>query len=79
MPRIPCPPFDLVLAVDFFLRQFATPLRDMVLESGWLKLVRESERLWLRGYFRELADHLAVNERAKTFYQRISDHVDWMS
>lgn len=78
MPRIPFPPFDLVLAIDFFLRQFQTPLQDMVEESRWLNLVKESERLWLRGYFQELADHLTPRDRKKTFYKRLSDHVDWI-
>jgi hypothetical protein len=77
LPRIPCPPFDLVLALDFFLRQFPTSLRDMVDESRWLKLVRESERLWLRGYFQEVAQHLDASDRSLTFYGRLSEHVDW--
>jgi len=78
MPRIPFPPFDLVLALDFFLRQFQTPLKDMVEESRWLSLVKTSEHLWLRGYFQEVSDHLAPTERKTTFYKRISDHVDWL-
>jgi hypothetical protein len=79
LPRIPFPPFDLVLTLDFFLHQFQTPLQDMVEEARWINLVKESERLWLRGYYQEAADHLAPNDRSGTLYSKLSQHVDWIN
>lgn len=79
VPRIPFPPFDLVLVLDFFLRQFQTPLADMVEEARWLNLVRVSERLWLGGYFQQIASHLDQKGRTETYYKHISEHVDWCS
>jgi hypothetical protein len=64
-----------VLALDLFLRQFSTPLSDVVSENRWVNLVKQSERLWLRGYFVEIAD--CLRQANRPLYSRLCEHVDW--
>jgi len=74
-PRIPFPPYDLVLTLDLFLRQFSTPLSDLIRENRWVNLVKQSERLWLRGYFEEIA--VCLRQANRPVYSHLCEHVDW--
>ena len=77
-PRIPCPPYDLVLVVDLFLHQYKTPLDQIKAEPEWKKLVKESEELWTKGYYCELANHLDSTGATESLYKRQCSHVDWV-
>ncbi len=77
-PRIPCPPYDLVLVVDLFLHQYETPLDQIKQEPEWQRLVKESEELWTKGYYCVLTNHLNSTGATESLYKRQCSHVDWI-
>lgn len=78
LPRIPFPPYDLVLAFDVFLKQLRTPLRQLTEEPRWRNLVRKSEQLWLEGYYKEVNHFLGSVNRSGTLYERLCCSTDWI-
>lgn len=78
LPRIPFPPYDLVLTFDVFLSQFETPLSEIAEDSRWRSLVRMSEELWLNGYYRDVNRFLSGAQRSPTLYERLCEPVDWL-
>jgi hypothetical protein len=51
-PRLPFPPFDIVLLFDLILRQLGTAVgTKFVEETYWKRLVKESERITMRSYY----------------------------
>lgn len=77
LPRIPYPPYDITLIIDLFLRQFRTPLKPIIEGNQWRRLVCESERLWLSGYYDEINNHLSSASRTTTLHERQYQHLDW--
>lgn len=78
LPRIPLPPLDPVLTLDLFLSQFNTPISNILEDKTWVNLVKTSEKLWLKGYYKELNEHLDSNDKNKgKLYQRQCEKVDW--
>lgn len=76
-PRIPYPPYDIVLCMDLILRQFETPLRPIVDDQPWVDICRESEKLLVKGYYLGLSDHISkINGIA--LHKRQLEKVDWL-
>ncbi len=49
-PRIQYFPMDYLLVLDLALREFDTPLNDMVEERSWNNLVSKSQKVWWVNY-----------------------------
>ncbi len=54
VPRVPYPPLDLILFLDFVLRTFKTGASDEVKEQKWIEHLKDSVRAFLADYCREL-------------------------
>lgn len=78
IPRVPYAPYDIVLVLDLFLRQFRTPLEAVVADPKWKSVVCESERLWLTGYFGHLHQHINQNVARDPLHVCQTQHIDWM-
>lgn len=76
-PRIPFPPYDIVLCMDLILRQFKTPLSPIVDDKPWIDICRESEKLLIKGYYLKLSNHIS-NTDGTTLHQRQLEQVDWL-
>ena len=76
-PRIPYPPYDVVLCTDLFLRQFNTPISEIVDDSGWTGIVRKSEKLWVGNYYKELASYIGQTDSV-VLHKRQQKYVDWL-
>lgn len=74
-PRIPVPPLDLVQVLHIFLTQFETNISQITSELRWKNLLKESDKIWLSGYFAELAAHLSQAESCP-LYERQCCPVD---
>ena len=75
-PRLPLPPMDLIMVFDIFIQQFPTPLNALHQDLQWISFVKESERLWAKGYYSELSNYLHLADR-NSLYKRQCDRVDW--
>jgi hypothetical protein len=73
-PRLPYPPLDIVILIDFLLRQINTPLsQKFAKEPNWTSLVRKSEKLRLKEYYNQIHGHLAhSNDNSRTLFEKLS-------
>jgi hypothetical protein len=79
LPRIPMPPMDPVLALDFLLAQFGcSEVETLLRESMWAGLVHKSESLWSAPYFRASHRFLSAPPRGRTHYAFQCD-ANWLS
>ena len=69
-PRLPWTVTDPALVLDTFLRQFPTDLEEFIAGREWRELVVDSERLWLKDFFRDAARRM---ER-QTFGESLFDY-----
>lgn len=69
-PRIPTFPTDMVILVDSLLRQFV-PIGgqpNFLSERRWLKLVQQSEDIWIKPYIAKSSGFLAMQSRSQSLY-----------
>ncbi len=62
-PRLPQQPHDLIMLLDFILREFSLDGGEITQEKRWNECVIESEKLWLKPYYEELVSRLACSSR----------------
>ena len=72
-PRIPWTITDPSIVFDTFIRQFSSKLDEFVGGSDWRKCVMDSERLWLRDYFRGAAAMMDSSSNRVTLYDYCCD------
>jgi len=73
-PRIPIPPYDLILIFDMIFDQFEpSDLSSIKIENRerWHNLVKTSENLWIVDYFIELANEAGKANREYSLYQHM--------
>lgn len=68
-PRVLYPPMDFVLLLDLAVMNFNTSLFKLKSETRWNKLVRESEKLCWKGYFKRTSDYLDKSTRTNTIHE----------
>lgn len=66
IPRLHFPPYDLVMALDYFLKEFSTPINNLVKSGDWRSLVHKSEEIWLREYFNDIKKHFENSTDRRT-------------
>jgi hypothetical protein len=79
IPRMPYPPFDIILLLDLVLRQFETAIeKGFVEKAEWRKFVKGSEDFRLREYYYQIKSYYenkeanrAANE--KTLFETLCD------
>lgn len=69
-PRLPLQPYDIVMLLDFILREFELGGDEIIQDSGWNKHVIECEKIWLEPYYDAVLTRLRSKSR-KTPLHRI--------
>jgi|GEM_PF-2484953 hypothetical protein len=62
-PRLPQQPHDIIMLLDFLLREFSLDGKEITEEKRWNELVIKSEQLWLKPYYEELMTRLNCSSR----------------
>lgn len=70
-PRIPHQPYDIVMLLDFILREFDLGGQELINDSGWNKHLIAIEKIWLEPYYEEILHRLKASSR-KTPLHRIN-------
>lgn len=73
-PRIPHPPYSLVICLDVILRCFHTDASKITKESFWVDKVKESEEKWLAPFYENVLNHLKATGRKTTLWDFYSTH-----
>ena len=71
-PRIPHPPYSLIICLDVILKCFQTDASRVTKESFWISKVRESEDSWLKPFYQNVYGHLQSNSREGTLWDYFS-------
>ncbi|MEL4432066.1 hypothetical protein [Shewanella mangrovisoli] len=50
-PRLPQQPYDIVMLLDFILREFELGGQEIINDSGWNKHIIQCEKIWLEPYY----------------------------
>lgn len=69
-PRIPHQPYDIVMLLDFILREFNLGGHDVINDTGWNKHLIEIEKIWLKPYYDGILRRLEATSR-KTPLHRV--------
>ncbi|EHK9063545.1 hypothetical protein KCU30_003585 [Vibrio parahaemolyticus] len=67
-PRLPQQPYDIIMLLDFILREFSLSGR-IVKEPRWNEFVIKSEKIWLEPYYKNLLGKLSDTKRAKPLHR----------
>ncbi|EJS0370841.1 hypothetical protein [Vibrio sp. JC34] len=67
-PRLPQQPYDIIILLDFILREF-TLSGKIVKEEKWNKFVIESEKIWLEPYYSNLLTKLSDKNRKRPLHR----------
>jgi hypothetical protein len=72
-PRLPFPPLDIVLLLDFTLAQINTSLGPkFTKEANWKNLVKNSEKLRLKEYYDQIYQYLGNSDNDKlTLFEKL--------
>ena len=62
-PRLPQQPHDLIMLLDFVLREFSLKGQEITREKRWNEFVIQSEKLWLTPYYENLITKLQCGSR----------------
>lgn len=68
-PRLPQQPNDLIILLDFLLREFNLSGSDITKESKWITCVINSEKLWLKPYYQSLMQRLNSGSRSSPLHR----------
>lgn len=75
LPRLPSPPYDFPILFDMLLQQFGIKSAEITKENAWRNIVRKSEDIWLKPYFRRVHDLLNSADRHSSFYEHLCEPV----
>lgn len=62
-PRLPQQPYDIVILLDFILREFELGGTEVINDSGWNKHVIACEQIWLEPYYDAVLTRLRCASR----------------
>ncbi len=67
-PRLPQQPYDIIMLLDFILREFALNGK-VIKEEKWNQFVIECEEIWLKPYYNNLLDKLSDKKRKRPLHR----------
>lgn len=67
-PRLPQQPYDIIMLLDFILREF-TLNGKIIKEPKWNQFVVESEKIWLTPYYKDMVSKLSDSNRVKPLHR----------
>lgn len=70
-PRIPNQPYDIVMLLDFIIREFDLGGQEVINDGGWNKHLIEIERIWLKPYYGEILRRLEATARKTPLHRAI--------
>ncbi|KOO15519.1 hypothetical protein AKJ18_11075 [Vibrio xuii] len=68
-PRLPQQPYDIVMLLDFMLREFELGGHSVINDSGWNKHVIACEKIWLSPYYENILNRLNCSARATPIHR----------
>ncbi|HHF3010433.1 TPA: hypothetical protein ACPJ06_003300 [Vibrio diabolicus] len=68
-PRLPQQPYDIIMLLDFILREFKLKGNEIAKESRWNEIVVQSEKLWLKPYYENLLARLNCGSRTTPLHR----------
>ncbi|EJN8560411.1 hypothetical protein V9K52_003038 [Vibrio alginolyticus] len=68
-PRIPQQPYDIIMLLDFALREFNLRGGEITNEKRWNNIVIKSEKLWLKPYYENLIERLNCSSRSSPLHR----------
>ncbi len=68
-PRLPQQPFDMIMLIDFVLREFSLKGNEITREKKWNELLVKSEQMWLKPYYEHLIGRLDVSSRLEPVHR----------
>ncbi|OBU43760.1 hypothetical protein [Photobacterium damselae] len=68
-PRLPQQPYDIIILLDFMLREFELEGCEIAKESRWNEIVIKSEKLWLKPYYENLLTRLNCSTRISPLHR----------
>ncbi|EKO3803713.1 hypothetical protein NTE05_000878 [Vibrio harveyi] len=68
-PRLPQQPYDIIMLLDFMLREFALKGCEIAKEARWNEIVMKTEKLWLKPYYERLLARLDCGSRTSPLHR----------
>ena len=72
LPRFPSPPIDLILACELVVATFFPSIfKKLCQEGNWVNLIQESEKFFMKKYYKLCMEHFANQYEDKTLLDRL--------
>ncbi|MDN3628614.1 hypothetical protein [Vibrio lentus] len=68
-PRLPQQPYDIIMLLDYVLREFELGGLSVINDSGWKKHIIDSENIWLKPYYDAILTRLTNTSRSNTLHR----------